>query len=373
MKILMLNYEYPPLGGGAGNATRYLLQEFSKNKKIKIDLITSSPNKYKEEKISKNIKIYFLDIGKNNLNLSSQRVKDLLIYSWKAYFLAKKLLNKENYNFIHAFFGLPCGFLAYILKKPYLLSLRGSDVPGHNTAFNIFHKFFYFINKLTWQKAKIVVVNSEDLKKTALKTRFVKKIRVIPNGVDCSFYKPINRKNSKKFKILFVGRLNKIKNLDKLIEAFSKISKSTKNVILILIGDGPEKNNLFKKCLNLCLDKKVIFKGWLPKEKLLKYYQNSHLFVLPSSNEGMSNALLEALACGLPIICANTGGAKSLVKKNGIILNKITPFSLERAIKKMMNSSLTKMGKESRKIAQKNSWGKIAQMYLSVYKKIKYA
>lgn len=374
MKILMLNYEFPPLGGGAGNATEYLLKEFSKTNEVKIDLVTSSTDKYHEEKMSKNIKIFYLDIGKSNSNLNYQSVKDLLIYSLKAYLFSKKLLKENNYNFIHSIFGLPCGFLAYLLGKPYILSLRGSDVPGHNAAFDKIHKIFHLVNKITWKKAKIIVANSEDLKKTALKTGFVKKIEVVPNGIDCNFFKPGNIKRNKEFRILFVGRLNKVKNLDKLINAFSKISMSAKNVKLIIIGEGPEKNNLSKQSLNLNLNDKIIFKGRLSKNELLYYYQNCNLFVLPSSHEGMSNALLEALACGLPVICANTGGARFLIRNNGVILKKITSSSLEKAIKKVMAStSLVKMRKESRKIAQKNSWEKIAQMYLSLYNNLKYA
>jgi hypothetical protein len=79
-RILMLNYEFPPLGGGAGNATFYLLKEFSKNKNIKIDLITSSVDQYREEKFSENINIHFLDIGKKG-ELHNQSLKNLLSFN----------------------------------------------------------------------------------------------------------------------------------------------------------------------------------------------------------------------------------------------------------------------------------------------------
>ena len=73
----MLNYEFPPLGGGAGNATYYLLKEFSKYDDIEIDFVTSSIDEFKEEKFSKNITIYYLDIGKKG-NLHYQSNKNLL-------------------------------------------------------------------------------------------------------------------------------------------------------------------------------------------------------------------------------------------------------------------------------------------------------
>ena len=84
MRILFLNYEYPPLGGGAGNATAYLLKEFAKIPGLEVDLVTSAiDKKYQLEKIGENIRIHRLPIGKNPKNLHFQSQKDLLIYAWK--------------------------------------------------------------------------------------------------------------------------------------------------------------------------------------------------------------------------------------------------------------------------------------------------
>jgi glycosyltransferase involved in cell wall biosynthesis len=88
----------------------------------------------------------------------------------------------------------------------------------------------------------------------------------------------------------------------------------------------------------------------------------------------MSNALLEAMACGLPVICARTGGADLLVRDNGIVLDKISYESLANAIKKLMISpAIATMGKKSRMIAQGNSWKKVAHQYLMVYKRLIHA
>ena len=142
MRILFFNYEYPPLGGGAGNATFYLLQEFSKISGLEIDLITSSIDKFKIEELTTNIRIHYLDIGKKN-TFHFQSQKDLLIYSWKAYFYAKKLIKQKKFDLTLAFFGIPCGYIAMRLKIPYIVSLRGSDVPGYNERFKILDKFIF--------------------------------------------------------------------------------------------------------------------------------------------------------------------------------------------------------------------------------------
>ena len=144
MKILMLNYEFPPLGGGAANACFHFLKELTKIKNLKIDLITSSTFSFKKEKFSSNINIYYLNIGKNKRNLHFQTSKDLFFYSLRAYFFAKKLIKKNNYNLIHAWFGIPSGLIAFLLKKPYIVSLRGSDVPFYNPR-------FYWLDKICFK------------------------------------------------------------------------------------------------------------------------------------------------------------------------------------------------------------------------------
>jgi glycosyltransferase involved in cell wall biosynthesis len=371
MKILMLNYEFPPLGGGAGNANYYFLKRLAKKREIKIDLITSSISKFKKERFSKNINIYYLNIAKNKNKIHFQTTKDLIIYSFKAYFFAKKLIKKNDYDLIHAWFGIPCGFLALLLRKTYIVSLRGSDVPFHNPRFEILDKFlFKHLSKIVWRKAKLIVANSEGLKKLAQKTSPKQKIEVVYNGIDTQEFKPLkNKKNSKKLKIIFMGRLAIIKGIDYLLKALGKLK--SKDFTLTLIGDGKEKENLKELAENLKIDKKVKFLGSIPHRKILKYYQESDLFVLPSLNEGMSNTLLEAMAVGLPVIATNTGGSKELIKENGFIVDKASSNGLKNVIQKFIdNPTLIKnAGKVSRSLAKEMSWKKVAAEYMEVYKK----
>ena len=122
-KILILNYEFPPLGGGAANATYYLLKEFSKFPDLELDLVTSSVDKFRIEQFAPNIRIHYLDINKKG-NLHYQSIKDLLTYSWKSLKYCKKLKQEAKFDLIHAFFSSPCGYIAMKLKIPYIVSLR---------------------------------------------------------------------------------------------------------------------------------------------------------------------------------------------------------------------------------------------------------
>jgi len=199
MKILFFNSEYPPVGGGAGNASKYLLQELSKNQNLEIDFITSSADKFREEQLSDKIRIIFLDIGKKQKNLQHQSLKDLIQYSWKAYSFGRKLKRIKKYDIALAFFGVPCGYIAMGLGLPYIISLRGSDVPFYGERFRMVDQLlFRHLSPLVWKKARCVLANSEYLKNLAAKFSPKQKIEVIPNGVDVERFQKVTPKKKQK-------------------------------------------------------------------------------------------------------------------------------------------------------------------------------
>lgn len=361
--ILFLNYEFPPLGGGAGNATKYLFLEFAKQEDLEIDLITSSTDKLKIEKFAKNIRIHYLDIGKKG-NIHYQSNIDLLKYSWKAYFYGKGLIKKKKFDLIHAFFGIPCGYIAMKLRLPYIVSLRGSDVPFYNPRFAKLDKVvFHRLSRRIWRRARVVIANSEDLKGLAMKT-FAGEIDVIPNGVDTREFKPLkNKKISKKIRLISTGRLIARKGYQYLIPAL----KGLKNVELTLVGGGDLRSELEELARKNQV--KVNFTGEVKHDEIVKYLQNSDIFVLPSLNEGMSNSILEAMACGLPIITTDTGGSKELIDGNGFIIKKSSIASIRNALSKYSESKKLNLdhGEISRQIALKFSWVNVARNYKKIY------
>ncbi|MFH1337337.1 MAG: glycosyltransferase family 4 protein, partial [Nanoarchaeota archaeon] len=103
---------------------------------------------------------------------------------------------------------------------------------------------------------------------------------------------------------------------------------------------------------------------------VIKYLNKADIFVLPSFAEGMSNALLEAIANGLPVIVTDVGGSKELVKNNGVIIQPGNEEQLKDAIEKLLsNEKLRKqMSKESLEIAKKFTWQNIAKEYENLYR-----
>ena len=363
-KILILNYEFPPLGGGAGNATYYLLKELAKCNDVEIDLVTSSLDKFKTKKFSPRITIHYLNINKGK-NLHFQTNKELLTYSWRAYWYCKKLAKEKQFDLVHAFFGIPCGYIAYKLGLPYIVSLRGSDVPFYNKRFEKLDKFiFQKLSRKIWRAAKSVVVNSNQLKILAQKTLKID-FPVIYNGVDISEFQPkktYTGKDGESLHLISTGRLIQRKGFQYLIPALEKLP-----VKLTLIGGGNYRQELEKLAKTYKVN--VEFKGDIAHTDIATHLQKADIFVLPSLNEGMSNSILEAIACGLPVITTNTGGSEELVNGNGFIVKKASPDQLRDKLLEFLQDKhlIKKMATCSRKISLTKSWASVAAQYLKEY------
>ena len=371
MNILMLNYEYPPLGGGASNATYYLLKEFSQiDDNITIDLITSSAtNDFEKEKLTDRIHIYKLPVGKKSIHYWTQ--KEIISYSRQAYKHIKKLKKQTKYDLIHAFFGIPCGAIAYRFRKetPYIVSLRGSDVPGFNERFSFQYIFLKPIIRRVWKNAAAVIANSQGLKELALKTDRNAKIDVIYNGVNVEDFSPRNNRKNGDITILTVARLIKRKGVDDLIIAVPAIVKEHKNIKLRIIGEGNMENELKALAQQLKISKYIDFLGYVPHNEISNYYSTSDIFVLPSRNEGMSNTVLEAMASGLPVITTDTGGTRELIDSNGIIIPGEDSDAISNAVLNLINDHKLRenMGMKSRMIAESMSWKNVAEKYYKLY------
>lgn len=379
MRILFFNYEFPPLGGGAGNASYYLLREYSKTPNIQVDFITSSIDEKRHVlKMGDNVTIHRLPIGKNPNNVHYQSQGELLKYVWVAYKFSKELAKNNQYDLTHSFFSVPCGVISLLLKRkfgiPYVISLRGSDVPGYSERFTALYKVITPIIKKIWKEAYFVIANSHGLAELARKSKPEKEIGIIPNGIDIEeFFPDSSKKEADKFTIICVSRVTPRKGIRFLIQAFNVLSKRYDYLRLVIVGDGNERKSLENLVFSFGLKDKILFTGPVLHEKVLEYYQKSNVFVLPSLNEGMSNTMLEALACGLPLVATDTGGTKELVQdgQNGFIVKmKDSKDLIEKIEKFLLDKSLeAKMGKKSRGLATRLDWSVVASEYFGLYEK----
>jgi len=201
------------------------------------------------------------------------------------------------------------------------------------------------------------------------------KITVIPNGVDLKLFDS-TRVEKVPNQILYVGRLVDFKHVDWLIQAFSEVLKEVPSAKLKIVGGGPERGNLEVLVKKLGLQAHVTFTGLTPTyDAVTRYYNESEVFVLPSTVEGEAIVLKEAMAARLPLIAMNIpgSGVLSLMRdgKNGFLLEPGRPELIaEKLVHLLQNEELRKeMGAAGRKFVEKYDWDVIAERTLQVYQK----
>lgn len=372
MKILIINYEFPPLGGGAGNATYYLAKHLSMLGH-EITVLTSAFDDLQKEEFLDGFRILRIPVARRRLDRCS--IFEMITFILSGIFYSKNIIKTYKPVKIIAFFGIPSGIISYWIKKkyslPYIISLRGGDVPGF---FSKKLKFYHLITKpfisRVWKNAEHVIANSNRLFKLAKYTDAKIKIEVIPNGVDTEKYKPIHREHKKesKIKILTVGRLNEQKAINNLLKACYALNQNglSGKFSLDILGDGPSRKMLERLTRKLCLQDLVSFTGWISKKEIAAKYNTADIFVLPSLDEGMSNALLEAMATGLPIVASELAGDDLLVDdENAFLIPVNNKQLLSVALRKLIvNIDLRKkMGQKNMMVAKKYSWSKVAKDY----------
>ena len=374
MKILMLNYEFPPIGGGAGNAHLYLLKEYVGRSNLNVDVLTSAPKPgFFKEQFSSNITIYKVGIHKKNLHF--WRKSETLEWLFKANMRYRAMLRQNEYDLVHAFFGFPTGYLCYrtAAQLPYIISLRGSDVPGYNIRLGLDYKILAGLFKRIWQKADAIVANSKGLRELAMKFAPDLQIGVIPNGVDTSrFYPSQNKTLSNPVKLLTVCRLISRKRIDLLITAVAECAKNGVYVQLNIAGEGDLREKLAAFAAECGVADRVNFLLRVTSERMSDIYRDSDIFVISSDHEGMSNAMLEAMASGLPIVTTRCEGVEELIGGNGIVVKDTLPTSIATAVMKLIHDKqlYAAMAEASRKRACLFSWSAVADQYIEYYRTI---
>ena len=227
-------------------------------------------------------------------------------------------------------------------------------------------KIAYLIEKIAYKNAnKIILTSKRDRDFVINKFKICsKKIKLVPNYIDTEIFKPLLNIPKEKNRIIFVGRLEKQKNLFNLIEAIAPLK-----VKLIIIGSGSFK----KKLENFVREKKanVEFKGNIPNEKLPEELNKSEIFILPSFYEGCPKVLLEAMSCSLPCIGTDVEGINEIIKhKENGYLCETDAHSIRKAILEVLNNKnlQAKISQNARKTILENfSLEKILEEEIRIY------
>jgi len=241
-----------------------------------------------------------------NQNFSIKNISNI----WSVY----KLIKKTKPNIVHTaaaeanFHGIIAAKLAGVK------TIIGEEIGIPNHSF-LAQKIFRLVYKLA---DKVVGVS------LSVKNHLVS-INEIPEDKGEVIYNPVSIPTqfpkivSEKFEIVYLGRLETVKNVDSLIKAFA--NSNNINVHLTIVGDGRERDHLEQLTSQLQIESKITFTGFSSEPS--KYLSNADLFVLPSFSEGFGIAAAEAMFLKIPVLCSNVGGIPEFVKdgENGWLFN----------------------------------------------------
>ena len=252
-------------------------------------------------------------------------VLSMLSYFPSSIFFIQRLLRKEKFDIINTHFAIPSGpsgnFISKIKKIPNILSIHGGDI-FDPSKFLSPHKTFGLKQtvKKMLKNADRVIAQSSDTRKNAISLYEINRnIDIIPLGIKPNVFAKKSKKelglseNKKTF--ITVGRLVRRKNLEELLIIFSRIIKKF-DCELLIIGDGPESENLKQKINSLNLQNNVKLLGRVTEELKFQYLNASDVYVSTAIHEGFGIVFLEAMECGLPIICYNRGGQVDFLKND---------------------------------------------------------
>jgi glycosyltransferase involved in cell wall biosynthesis len=207
-----------------------------------------------------------------------------------------------------------------------------------------------------------------------LKKKYDTEIHVIPNGIDLGEYNGVTINSDRKpgiKNILFVGRLHPVKGVQYLITAMKIVQDKIPGARLILVGDGEDRERLESLSMQLGIKEYVQFAGEVPHENVQVFMQQADIFVLPSLYEGLPNVILEAMACGLPIVATRTGGIPDIImdNTNGFLVEiKDTETIAIKIILLLQDTALWKRISDNNKLlVKKYTWNNVIIKLEKIY------
>lgn len=374
MKIIFtIRYFHPFVGGTEKQALTLASQLVAKG--VEVTILTSRFQKsWQQCEVLEKVKV---------VRLFSPRIKvvgALIFLACLALYLIKQ---RNQYSLIHTFQIGYTSFLSILLglclRKPSLLKLASSGSGGDITRSKRtpWGSLFLYVAK---RASRIIAVSTAVEQELLAEKVPPTVINTIANGVDVSLYDPHRHKSEMRIRlnipeintVIFAGRLSPEKGVDFLVRSFAKLLKY-QPCQLLLIADGPEFGNVLRLIKECNMRDSVLLVS--AAAEVVPYLKAADLFVLPSRFEGLSNALLEAMSCGLPVISTRVGGSSDIIEDgvNGLLVDIDNEEQMKDAMELVLNDRqlATALGKNAREtVEEKHDISKIADAYISLYRDI---
>jgi len=284
----------------------------------------------------------------------------------------RELLRKRSFDLIDAHYFYPDGVAAVMLGRrlglPVVVTARGTDI-------NLIAQYRLPKMLIRWagRHAAAVVAVSRALK-DKLVTLGVppERIEVLRNGVDLDFFKPAERESVRRQlglrrkTLLSVGNLLAFKGHGVVIEALSRLPGWD----LVILGDGPDRGAFETLARRWGLGERVRFAGSVSQERLREYYAAADALVLASSREGWPNVLLEAMACGTPVIATDIGGVSEIVAaaEAGIVIKERSAAAVAQGVRQLFSKDPDRAA--TRRYAEQFGWSATTKGQLQLFRQV---
>jgi len=367
MRIVHVTGYYPPHLGGMEYRTQDLAEN-SARRGYQVEVITSDIACREGKLPSKeNLGIHYL----KSFELAHTPIMPAL-------FLKLLLLPKDSVIHLHVAHAI-IPEITYLVCKarnlPYVAHIH-LDVTASGWFGFLLPVYKKFFLAPVLRSANAVTVLTHDYKNLISEKYKIpqNKITVIPNSTYLKLAQNRPQTLDIPVRLLFVGRLSVQKNIPLLIKALNIcIYRYRLPIQLQIAGDGEKKQQLRQMVKQLKLDKYVTFLGNVPLSEMQKLYTTSDIFVLPSIIESFGTVIIEAMACGVPVIATNIPGVRNIVKNgvNGLLVNQ-NPQAIAKAINLLINNQKlrNKLIHHGFEEVKKYSWETVTDEYENIYRKL---
>ena len=322
MRILVLTYEFPPVGGGGGRAAQDICQGLAK-RGHQVLVITAHLKGLPHQETIHGVEVIRVTSARRVAYKAGLIPMAGFVISgmWKSW----RIVNEWKPDVIHVHFAVPTGPVAWVLSRwkgiPYVLTAHLGDVPGGvPEKTEGWFPWIYPFTPPIWHRAARVVAVSEHTRQLALRYYPVK-MQVIPNGVDLKALDPGPIQTGFPPRLIFAGRFMQQKNPLQLVRTLSSLQDLQWQCVML--GDGPLREEI-KLAISRCgLEERFQLLGWVAPEEVISWFARSDVLFMPSLSEGLPVAGVQALAMGLAIVASRVGGFVDLVEpgENGYLIN----------------------------------------------------
>ncbi|MDX2175732.1 MAG: glycosyltransferase family 4 protein [Candidatus Sumerlaeia bacterium] len=363
---LFFNYEFPPVGGGGGTCSMYLAKELARaGHRVVVLTAAFGELPRREERDGYLVR----RIPALRAMAGQCRPYEMASYAASAFFSA--LFRGRRPDYLASFHSIPSGMPAWPLSvlwgRPHFVLFQGGDVPGWLPGeLEKMHARTLWLNRLIVHQSALALANSDGLRDLAQPSFPKKRIGVLYGGADPDVYAPPESPREGRTgpcRFLFVGRLTTQKGLDTLLRALAAARREDPGLewSLDVAGDGPRRGEFEEIARRESLTDRVVFHGFVDRSQGRLLYDAADVFAFPSRYEGMPNVVLEAMACGLPVIGTRIAGTEQLVEPgvNGELLAVDDTGALAGACLRLARDRAlrTKMGGASRALVlEKWTW-----------------